>query len=127
VPTSTEGAARVDFGALPAGAYKLIAHAQVGSGPLGEASDAVAVRATGPELADAAPCPRLLEEIAAATGGQAMALPEKELPTFPLREPEVVEVGARKDRPIWDTPWALLVLIGALGAEWALRRRWGFL
>lgn len=121
-----DGTLHVDFGALPAGPYKLVARAQLGQGPQSEASDAVAVRAAGPELGDAAPRPKLLQEIAELTGGKSMALPER-MPDLPFVEPEVVEVGARKDVPVWDQPWALIVLVLALGAEWALRRRWGFL
>lgn len=121
-----DGTLHVSFGALPAGPYKLIARAQLGEGPQSEATDAVAVRAAGPELGDAAPRPKLLQEIAEVTGGTSMALPDH-MPELPLVEPEVVEVGARKDLPVWDEPWPLLVLVLALGAEWALRRRWGFL
>jgi len=125
--TGPDGTTRVDFGALAAGPYKLIARAQIGPGEPSEASDAVAVRAAGPELADAAPRPRLLQELAEATGGKALTLPTSGVPDLPLQEPEVVEVGSRKDLPIWDKPWPLVLLVLALGAEWALRRRWGFL
>ena len=124
--TGADGTVHLDFGALPAGPYKLVAHAQLGTDPKGEASDAVAVRASGPEMADASPRPKLLEAIAEATGGKTYALSEA-MPDFPLVQPDVVEVGSRKDLPVWDRPWPLFILILALGAEWALRRRWGFL
>jgi len=125
--TGPEGTARVTFEPVPAGPYKLVASAKVGALP-SEASDAVAVRASGPELADPAPRPKLLAALAEATGGKSMALPTSgEVPDLPMIPPQVVEVGARKDRPIWDRPWPLLVLVLALGAEWVLRRRWGFL
>jgi hypothetical protein len=43
-----------------------------------------------------------------------------------LTEPEVVEVGRRKDVPIWDRWWFLAGLSVSLAAEWLLRRRWGY-
>jgi uncharacterized membrane protein len=133
VVTGTDGTARVEFGALPPGPYKMTAKAQTDSSPAasgsspGEASDAVAVRAAGPELSDASARPELLKEIADATGGTVSELPRSSLPKMSLVEPEVVEVGARKDRPIWDNAWPLVLLVFAAGAEWALRRRWGYL
>ena len=41
-------------------------------------------------------------------------------------DPPVVEVGRSKDRPLWDRPSALLALVALLGAEWFLRRRFGY-
>ena len=79
------------------------------------------------ELSDAAARPQLLSELADLTGGAVFELPRTSLPRLPLQEPEVVEVGARKDKPIWDAWPILLVLVAAAGAEWALRRRWGHL
>jgi hypothetical protein len=117
----------VDFGALAPGPYKLTARAHLEGAADGEASDAVAVRTAGPELSDAASRPQLLQEIADLTGGSVWELPRTSVPHLPLQEPEVVEVGARKDLPVWDRWWPLAILVAALGVEWALRRRWGHL
>ncbi|HSN92177.1 MAG TPA: hypothetical protein VLS93_13180, partial [Anaeromyxobacteraceae bacterium] len=87
---------------------------------------AVAVRGSGPEDADAAPRPGLLAAVAEATGGAFEALPGGSLPDLRLADPEVVEIGRRKDVPIWDRWWWLAALAAALGAEWVLRRRWGY-
>jgi hypothetical protein len=38
----------------------------------------------------------------------------------------VVEIGRRKDQPIWNRWWYLAALALTLGAEWILRRRWGY-
>jgi len=86
------------------------------------ATGAVAVR-PGPEDADAAPRPELLRAIAEATGGKFTTGGRS--PVLPFVEPEAVEIGGRKDRPLWDRGWLLAVLAGALAGEWALRRRWG--
>jgi uncharacterized membrane protein len=119
-----DGEARIEFDPPDPGAYKLVARASRGGVPLGEAQDVVAVRAVDPELADAAPRPEVLRQIAELTGGTYVKAPRK-LPIIPLVDPETVEVGRRKDAPLWDRWWALAVLAAVLSAEWILRRRWG--
>jgi uncharacterized membrane protein len=32
---------------------------------------------------------------------------------------------ALREQDVWHSPWVLLLLLGLLGAEWTLRRRWG--
>ncbi len=41
-------------------------------------------------------------------------------------DPPVVEVGRAKDRPLWDRWYYLVALVGLLGTEWFLRRRFGY-
>ena len=48
------------------------------------------------------------------------------MPEVRLTAPEIVEVGRRKDLPIWDRGWFLAALVGTLAGEWVLRRRWGY-
>ncbi len=36
-------------------------------------------------------------------------------------------VDRQTPRPIWDTPWVLAALVGLLGTEWALRKKWQLL
>src|SRR5690606_26963539 len=119
--------ARVTFPPAPAGAYKLLAKAEREGRALGEGEDAVAVRAVGPELADASVRPRLLAELAEVAGGRAQILSQGVNLDVPLLEPPVVEVGRGEDRPLWDRPWALALLVVVLGAEWFLRRRFGWI
>jgi hypothetical protein len=45
---------------------------------------------------------------------------------LPYRDPERVEVGQRKTRPLWDKWGVLVALCCIAGAEWSLRRRWGY-
>jgi uncharacterized membrane protein len=92
--------------------------------PREQATAAVAVRAAGPEDLELAPRPALLRELAEATGGRFVDAGDR-LPDLPLAEAEVVEVGRREDRPLWDRAWTLLALSMLVGAEWVLRRRWG--
>jgi hypothetical protein len=85
------------------------------------------VRTVGPELTDASVRPDLLAELARQTGGRSYRLPLEGLPDLPLLDPPVVEVGRSKDRPLWDRWEWLLLLAGALGLEWVLRRRFGYI
>jgi uncharacterized membrane protein len=123
----SDGVARVSFDPVPVGAYKLRATARLGGKELGEADDAVAVRSTGPELADASVRTELLAELAKVTGGRAYQLPLGALPDVPLLDPPMVEVGRSKDAPLWDRWGWLVALAVLLGTEWLLRRRFGYI
>ncbi len=57
-----------------------------------------------------------------ADGGKGNGLPDD----VPLLDPPVVEVGRAKDRPLWDRWYYLVALVGLLGTEWFLRRRFGY-
>lgn len=126
VRAGEDGVARVEFPTPGAGAYKLKAQSSRDGQPLGEASDAVAVRSVGPELAQASADPELLQAIAKATGGKFFALDALALDEVPLQEPPLVEVGRSKDEPLWDRWYWLVLLIAVAGAEWAVRRRFGY-
>jgi hypothetical protein len=118
-----DGTARIELVPPGPGAYKIVSHAE---GIREDATAAVAVRGAGPEDADAAPRPSLLRSVAEATGGGYSALPGGGLPRLSLKDPEVVEVGRRRAVPIWDRWWTIVGLAALLGAEWVLRRRWGY-
>ncbi|MHB8872090.1 MAG: glutamine amidotransferase [Myxococcaceae bacterium] len=121
-----DGVARLEFAPPEPGPYKLLGQAHKDGKPLGEGEDAVAVRAVGPELSDASVRPGLLEDIARLTGGKALRLPGASLASAPLLDPPLVEVGRSKDQPLWDRWYYLAVLVGLLGFEWLLRRRFGY-
>ncbi|BDG08137.1 glutamine amidotransferase [Anaeromyxobacter paludicola] len=130
-----DGAAHLELAPPGPGAYRVVARARTrcregtpcpADAPAESASGAAAVRTSGPEDADAAPRPELLRAVSDATGGAFLALPSRSLPDLPLADPEVVEVGRRKDVPIWDRGWFLAALCLTLGAEWILRRRFGW-
>jgi len=121
-----DGVAQLELKPPGPGAYKIAATAERGGQRLETATGAVAVRSSGSEDADAAPRPEMLRAVAEATGGGFAALPGRTMPEVALSEPEVVEVGRRRDVPLWDRGWFLLGLCLSLGAEWVLRRRWGW-
>src|SRR5258708_5167262 len=125
--TRPDGTARLEFAPPDTGAHKLLGSAKAGERDLGQAEDVVAVRAVGPELADASVRPDLMEQIAKATSGRAFRLPLSSLPEIPLNDPPLVEVGRSRDRPLWDRWYYLLALVALLGTEWMLRRRFGYI
>ena len=125
--TGADGAVRVELPPPPPGAYKVSARAEAAPGGAPEtAATAVTIRGAGPEDADATPRPELLAAIAELTGGESSSLPGGGLPRLRQLEPEVVEIGQRRELPIWNRWWYLAALGLTLGAEWVLRRRWGY-
>ncbi len=133
--SGADGVAHLQLDPPPPGAYKVVASAAPAcprppcapqakaDAESQQATSAVTVRASAPEDLDALPRPELLEAVAEATGGAFS--PGERLPALRLLDPEVVEVGRRRDVPLWDRGWFLLLLAASLGAEWVLRRRWG--
>ena len=121
-----DGSARIVLPPLPPGAYKATATAKRADGAvIGEAEDAFVVAPASRELIEAAPRPDILQAVANATKGR-MLDPGDSLSTLPWRDPERIEVGQRTSKPLWDN-WKVLVLLClVVGAEWTLRRRWGY-
>jgi hypothetical protein len=127
VAAGPDGTAHVEFQGAPAGPYKIVARAKQQDTVLGEMSDAVAVRAAGPELADARVNAALLEAIAKTTGGAFFDSTRFSLSDVPLREPPLVEVGRSRDQPLWDRWYWMALMVLIMGSEWALRRRFGYI
>jgi hypothetical protein len=125
--TGPDGVARLEFPPPPPGAYKLNGRAVVAEKSLGEGSDAVAVRAVGPELSDVRVNATLLSELAKVTGGRFFESPKFSLSDVPLTEPPLVEVGRSKDQPLWDRWYWLTLMVAVVGLEWAVRRRFGYI
>lgn len=130
-------ASEVVPGGLPVGAYEAMAWR---TGPVDAASSGAArarrvflVQEAGQELArvDADPGERRLAALAEATGGQALvARAGDTLPAaLPLADLGAANPGLRIDSrravPLWDGPWALLLVLVGLGGEVWLRRRAG--
>jgi hypothetical protein len=127
-------------GGLPVGAYEALAWR---TGPEGQArqGDSAPARArrvflvqeAGQELArvDADPGERRLRALAEATGGRALIARDgdrlpAELPLADLgADGPGLRIDSRRAVPLWDGPWALLLVLIGLGGEVLLRRRAG--
>lgn len=127
VTAGSDGTAHVDFPPAPAGAYKVTGRAKQGDKVLGEMTDAVAIRATGPEMADARVNVSLLKDIAQATQGAFFDSTSFSLSDVPLKEAPLVEVGRSRDQSIWDRWYWLVLMVLVMGTEWGLRRRFGYI
>jgi hypothetical protein len=78
------------------------------------------------ELDGASADPAVMESLAAMTGGE--SVPPEQLPELLQRLAEAteeLEERTETKRTFWDTWPFLLVLVGLLGVEWFLRKRWG--
>lgn len=130
-------ASEVVPGDLPVGAYEALAWRSAPPDPSASSSARARrvflVHEPGQELArvDADPGERRLAALAEATGGRALiaragdALPT-ELPLADLgAENSHLRIDSRRAVPLWDGPWALLLVILGLGGEVLLRRRAG--
>jgi uncharacterized membrane protein len=121
-----DGNARVVLPPLPPGAYKATVTARHPDGTqVGEAEDAFVIAPATRELIEAAPRPEIMRAIAEQTRGRVIDTGDS-LTGLPWRDPERVEVGQRTSRPLWDNWRVLALLCLVVGAEWTLRRRWGY-
>ncbi|HEY6050653.1 MAG TPA: hypothetical protein VIZ58_05340, partial [Thermoanaerobaculia bacterium] len=121
-----DGTARLVLPPLPPGAYKATVVARRSDGAeIGAAEEAFTVAPSGPELLQPAPRQDVLQAVASATGGKTIDANDR-LDTLPWRDPDRVEVGQRKSRPLWDRWGVLVALCCVVGVEWTLRRRWGY-
>lgn len=95
---------------------------------LGEAGvsvrESVQVAADAEESRDTSPDPILLHRLAAGSGGVSLRLEDlAQLPALLKDRPKrTVDEAAAS---LWDTPLALIVLVGLLATEWVSRKRLG--
>ncbi len=106
------------------GLYRVRAEARRGGSLLGVADRWVYVGGADPEYAD----PRLnegfLRRLARQSGGQYVPASDigRVLSAISTAVPQTLEP---ERRDLWHEPWAFLLVILLLGAEWLLRRLWG--
>lgn len=112
------------------GGYRVRLRAAPREGATTDTSEVVSeepfvVESGGDELADPRANPPLLEALSEATEGTAYPTPEEapaNLDAFDATR--VRTLGTETTHPL-ASAWALLLLVGLLGGEWILRRRWG--
>jgi uncharacterized membrane protein len=113
LPTDQPGLLRID------------AEARRGAELLGTAREWALVGGVDRELSDPRRNDEVLERIAHETGGLRMSGDDART----LRD-RLIAAAAAASRPpvqreLWQTPWMLALIVGALCLEWTLRRRWG--
>ena len=110
---------------LQPGSYRIVVTATADGNQLGSAQARFLVSEQDLELDNAQADPAMLENLAAMTRGQ-VVVPEglSELLQRLTQQTETVEVHEVK-RTFWDTWPYLLLVVGLLGTEWYLRKRWG--
>jgi uncharacterized membrane protein len=119
-----DGELRSELAPLAPGPYRVIARAQAGGRPI-EESEVFLVRADGKELEDVEARPELLQAIAHATSGR-FDDGSGSIAGLTLVDSESVRVGRHKDVEVWSFGWVFFLAIVLLSAEWALRRRFGY-
>jgi len=124
--TDEGGEVTLDAGPLPPGAYRLVGKAALGDRPV-FADDVFLVDPEREELEHPAAREDILQGISRATGGKYLGPATKLEAGLELTPPRIVRVDKRSDVEVWSRPYVFLLAIGLLGAEWALRRRRGFL
>jgi hypothetical protein len=93
---------------------------------LGTAKTRFTVLEQDMELDDSAAVPGVMDGLAAMTGGKSL-VPE-DLPRLIQRltkDTESLVVRTETKQTLWDTWTFFILLIGLLGTEWYLRKRWG--
>ena len=118
-----QGALQFDLGVIKPGTYVLKASAGAGAG---SAEAPVIVEGSDAETQDPFPHPEILRALAEGSGGSFTEI-STPLSTPEIKESRRVEVDRSRVIPVWDGYPALAILLGALGAEWWLRRRSGLL
>ncbi len=107
------------------GLFRVDAEARRDGRLLGLAREWALVGGTDRELADPRRNDQVLDRIAQLTGGR--RVDAAEVPQLRQLLSAAAAAGARRteQRELWHTPWMLALIVGLLGLEWALRRRWG--
>jgi uncharacterized membrane protein len=123
--TNNEGEVQLDLVPTREGAYRIAAEATIG-GRRNQESALVLVEPVGPEEREVRATPALLKQVAEATGGRYLGQVGA-LPDLQFRQPRAVRVNWRRDVELWSRWWSLLVCLLALGLEWTIRRRFGYL
>lgn len=123
--TDGQGRFELEYRVPEPGIYEIGATADTDAGQLRD-SDLVLSTPDVAEFRDIVPRDGLLAKISEATGGAGVtAARNAVLGDLSLKEPQTVQVNRRTVIHLWDNSILFLIVLGLLGTEWTLRRRWG--
>jgi uncharacterized membrane protein len=118
------GLYEADVPASAAGVYRITADVTRGGESVGSAESYVLVGGVDVEMADPRLNDRLLERIARRSGGAVVDTAHPAALVAALRaHAPAAALALRHD--LWSTGWSFAVIVGLLGGEWIVRRRWG--
>lgn len=124
--TDSAGELRVEVPVDRPGVYEVEATARVVTGRAAVGADLFVGTDTNPEYDRVVGDDRLLQNLAGASGGAVLGLDDD--PTVAtLTTPEEIRVASRQHRELWNAWWVILLMGALFGAEWWLRRRYGYL
>ena len=124
--TDDGGVLVVEAAELPPGSYRAVARAKLGERVV-TADDVFVINPEREELEHPGAREDVLAGLARLTGGRYLGAAPSLDAGLEFTPPRVVRVDRRSDIEIWSRPHLLLLALAFLGAEWALRRRRGFL
>jgi uncharacterized membrane protein len=107
-----------------AGLYRIHAEARRGPQALGSVDQWFYAGGADREFADPRLNEAVLRRLARETGGRYVRRADAGQVTSWL-EAAVPQAIEPERRDLWHEPWAFLLVVGVLAAEWTLRRRWG--
>lgn len=119
-----DGSYQGQFVAEEEGMYRLVADAARGSDTTTSPPSSLLSDTQGADVERAELRTPLLRRIAEETGGRYYPLSEAARLADDVSYTES-GITVRESRDLWDMPIIFLILIGLLGAEWAVRRWWG--
>ncbi len=122
----SDGEAQLEIAPLPPGAYRLVGKTMMGDRQI-TADDVFLVDPEREELERPAAREDILRAIAKATGGEYLGDADHLPSSLELTPPRIVRVDKRSDVELWSRPHLFILALALLGAEWAFRRRRGFL
>lgn len=117
------GQGRLSYKNPPSGYYRVQVKARKDNDDLGEASALFGVISTTEEFRELQVDEAVLKTIAETSGGSFFRLPVADVhKTLHLENPEILRLLGRKTYPLWDN-WAFfMIVLGALAAEWWMRK-----
>jgi hypothetical protein len=112
------------FEAVDSGVHKVTVDARRGAATIGSAEAWALVGGADGELVDPRRDVETLRRLVEDTGGR-LAGPGESAEIADWIAAAAMPSAELVQRELWHSPWVLAMVMGLLGTEWTLRRRWG--